>query len=271
MNVRYPELVVLSDLHLGTYGCHADELIAYLESIEPQTLILNGDIVDFWYLHWRYWPKSHMRVLELIFAKASRGTRVYYLTGNHDDVMRRFSDLTLGNFFLVDKLILNLQGKEYWFFHGDVFDRLPVEGRFLSNFFTRFGGWGYDRLILLNRFINKFLLWIGRPRVSLSKIVRAKSSDAIEHLKRFEELLADHAAEKNYYGVVCGHVHSPCVKKIISNKYLKEVLYLNSGDWVEHLTSLEFSDGVWILKDFSDVPPRINKISKPNPDIGVLT
>jgi len=245
------EIVVISDLHLGTYGCHAEELALYLESIQPKVLVLNGDIIDFWYLHWRYWPKSHMRVLELLIAKASQGVQVYYLTGNHDDLLRRFSSLFLGNFSLVDKLVLEVEGKSYWIFHGDVLDSTLDEAGFLTRFLTQLGGWGYDRLILINRVINKLMRFLGRPRLSLAKIVRAKSKDAAAHLLRFEETLADLAAEKNYYGVICGHVHAPTLKKLFSAKHQREVLYLNSGDWVEHLTALEFSASEWRLVDLS--------------------
>ncbi len=256
MNIRKPELVVLSDFHLGTYGCHAEELATYLESIHPKTLILNGDVIDFWYLHWRYWPKSHMRVLELLIAKASQGVKVFYLTGNHDDLMRRFSDLSLGNFCLTDKLVLTLGDKPYWFFHGDVLDTTIGDTKFL----TKLGGWDYDRLILINRLVNKFLHFIGRPRLSLSKIVRANSKEAVQHLTRFENLIAELAAEKNYYGVICGHVHAPVIKTLYSEKHDKKVLYLNSGDWVEHLTSLEFENGKWALLDFSVPLQKIEKL-----------
>ncbi|MEZ4816051.1 MAG: UDP-2,3-diacylglucosamine diphosphatase [Bdellovibrionota bacterium] len=252
--MRSPELVVISDLHLGTYGCHADELAAYLETVQPKTLVLNGDIIDFWYLNRRYWPKSHMRVLELIVSKASQGVLVYYLTGNHDDLLRRFSNLFLGNFSLVDKLVLSLNGKNYWFFHGDVLDATLDDVGFFTRFLTRLGGWGYDRLILINRFINKVLYVLGRSRVSLSKLVRANSKKAVDHLNRFESTLADLAVEKNYQGVICGHVHAPGIKELYSQKHQKNVLYLNSGDWVEHLTALEFDNNVWSLLDFSQKP-----------------
>jgi UDP-2,3-diacylglucosamine pyrophosphatase LpxH len=255
---RSPELVVISDLHLGTYGCHAEELALYLESIHPKTLVLNGDIIDFWYLHWRYWPKSHMKVLELLISKASQGVQVYYLTGNHDDLLRRFSNLILGNFSLVDKLVLNLDGKDFWIFHGDVLDTTLDDAGFLTKFLTGLGGWGYDRLILINRLVNKLMHFLGRPRLSLASIVRSKSKEAVGHLQRFERSLSDLAAEKNYEGVICGHVHAPGIKKLFSEKYQKEVLYLNSGDWVEHLTALEYQSKEWTLLDLS----QIQKVSK---------
>ena len=45
---RDVQVVVLSDIHLGTYGCHAEELLRYLKSIKPGKVILNGDIIDMW-------------------------------------------------------------------------------------------------------------------------------------------------------------------------------------------------------------------------------
>ena len=104
-------LVVLSDIHLGTYGCHAKELLHYLKSIQPQTLVLNGDMIDMWNFSKRYFPAAHMNVLRHIIKMSNQGTRVIYITGNHDEALRKYSDFILGNLELVDKLILDLQNK----------------------------------------------------------------------------------------------------------------------------------------------------------------
>jgi UDP-2,3-diacylglucosamine pyrophosphatase LpxH len=119
---REVELVVLSDIHLGTYGCHAVELLKYLKSIKPKHLVLNGDIVDMWQFSKRYWPKTHTQVIRYVMGQLTKNTRVTYLTGNHDEYLRKFSGFRLGSFHLADKKVLNLDGKRCWFFHGDVFD-----------------------------------------------------------------------------------------------------------------------------------------------------
>ena len=154
MSKRKVELVVISDVHLGTYGCHATELLNYLQSIKPDTLVLNGDIIDAWQFSKRYFPASHMQVIKQIFELLTAGTKVYYLTGNHDELLRRFSEFQIGNLVLDDKVVLNLNGEKAWIFHGDVFDS-STSGS--AKFIAKLGGKGYDLLIILNRFTNFIL------------------------------------------------------------------------------------------------------------------
>ena len=165
MRKRKVDVVVISDVHLGTYGCHAEELSLYLSSIKPKKLILNGDIVDIWQFNKRYFPASHLKVIRKILSLASNGTEVIYITGNHDEMLRKFSDTSIGNFSIVNKLILELDGKKAWIFHGDVFDISIRQAKWLA----KLGGYGYDLLILLNRFINWNLARFGREKYSLSK------------------------------------------------------------------------------------------------------
>src|SRR5699024_10238713 len=122
MHKRAVDIVVLSDLHLGTVGCHATELTKYLQSIEVGTLVLNGDIFDIWNFKKYYWPTSHRNVVKCFLQMLANGTDIYYLTGNHDEVLRKVSSLQLGPLFVKDKLILTLNGERCWFFHGDIFD-----------------------------------------------------------------------------------------------------------------------------------------------------
>ena len=123
MEARSVDIVVISDVHLGTYGCRAKELLSYLKSIKPKTLILNGDIIDIWQFRKSYFPKSHLRVIKKIIDLASKGTEVYYITGNHDEMLRKFTDIKIGNFELCNKKILEFaDGKKAWIFHGDIFD-----------------------------------------------------------------------------------------------------------------------------------------------------
>src|ERR1051326_7858137 len=123
MQKRFIDVAVLSDLHLGTYGCRAKEIITYLKSISPQILILNGDIIDIWQFSKRYFPPTHVAVIKEILNLMTSGTRVIYVTGNHDEMMRRYTDLQLGQFQLTDKLVIEIDHKMTWIFHGDVFDR----------------------------------------------------------------------------------------------------------------------------------------------------
>ncbi|NNE78437.1 MAG: UDP-2,3-diacylglucosamine diphosphatase, partial [Pricia sp.] len=168
MKKRPVDIVVISDVHLGTYGCHAKELIGYLKSIQPKHVVLNGDIIDIWQFSKRYWPKSHMKVIKILMEWVSKGVKVNYITGNHDEMLRKFVGFELGAFNISNKLVLNVHGKKAWFFHGDVFDVTMQHARFIA----RLGAIGYDFLILLNRFINFCYKKLGKGPVSMSKKIK---------------------------------------------------------------------------------------------------
>ncbi|MCX8080234.1 MAG: UDP-2,3-diacylglucosamine diphosphatase [Bacteroidia bacterium] len=239
--LREVDLVVISDIHLGTFGCHAGELLSYLNTIQPGVLVLNGDIIDIWQFSKRYWPASHSAVLKKIMDFIHKGTKVYYLTGNHDDALRKFSDFEIGNFKLADKLVLELDGKKAWIFHGDVFDVSINHAKWLA----RLGSIGYDILILLNRGINFILEKLGKEKYSLSKKIKDSVKKAVQYISSFEQVAADLAIMKGYDYVVCGHIHQPQMKTL-SNKN-GSVTYLNSGDWIENLTALEYHHGEWTI------------------------
>ena len=244
MKKRPLDIAVISDVHLGTYGCHADELLTYLNSITPKILILNGDIIDIWQFNKRYFPKSHLKIIKKIINMASKGTEVIYITGNHDELLRRFSDTKMGNFSIVDKLILDLNGQKAWFFHGDVFDLSIQNAKWLA----RLGGYGYDSLILMNRYVNWCLEKMGKEKYSLSSKIKQSVKSAVKYIQNFEENAASLAIENGYDYVVCGHIHQ--TKKEIIDTPKGRTTYLNSGDWVESLTALEFHFNRWKVYHF---------------------
>lgn len=243
---RKVEIAVISDVHLGTFGCHAKQLLTYLNSIEPKKLILNGDIIDIWQFKKRYFPKSHLSVIKKLMDFAANGTEVIYITGNHDEMLRKFSDTEIGNISIVNKAVLELDGKKAWFFHGDVFDMSIQNAKWLA----KLGGWGYDILILINRFVNWCLEQMGKERYSLSKRIKNSVKGAVKYISDFEKLATDLAIENGYDYVVCGHIHQP---KILDkeNKYGKTT-YLNSGDWVENFTALEYQFKRWKIYNYSN-------------------
>jgi UDP-2,3-diacylglucosamine pyrophosphatase LpxH len=247
MEKRPIDVVVLSDIHLGTYGCKAKELANYLKSINPSILILNGDIIDGWQFNKHYFPSSHMMVIKEIIQIIGGGTRVFYITGNHDEIMRRYTDFQVGNFTLTDKLVLEINHKMTWIFHGDVFDNTTKGG---AKVFAKLGSNGYGLLILFNRFINFILRVFGQERISISKRVMAGVNKAITKVNDFEMIAAELAIEKKYDYVICGHIHQP-QKRVVENKYGK-VTYLNSGDWVEHLTALEYCQNEWAIYEYDE-------------------
>lgn len=242
---RKLDYVVISDVHLGTYGCKATELLNYLKSIEPKVLILNGDIIDIWQFNKRYFPKSHMNVIKHITSLLSKGTEVYYITGNHDEMLRKFKGFQLGSFKILNKLVLDIDNKKTWIFHGDVFDVTMKHSKWLA----KLGGKGYDLLILINTFINWISKLFGYGKLSLSKKIKNSVKSAVKFINHFEETASDIAIDNNYDYVVCGHIHQPEIREISNAK--GKTTYLNSGDWIENLTALEYKKKQWTLYEYN--------------------
>jgi UDP-2,3-diacylglucosamine pyrophosphatase LpxH len=238
---RKVEVAVISDVHLGTYGCHAKELLDYLSSIKPKILVLNGDIIDIWQFRKSYFPSKHLEVIKKIISMSTKGTKVYYITGNHDEFLRKFTDLHMGNISLIDKLVLELDHKRAWIFHGDVFDASITQAKWLA----KLGGWGYDILILINRFINWVLARFNKEPYSLSKKIKNNVKSAVKFITNFENVCVELAIENDYDYVICGHIHEPKIEFMENEK--GEVFYLNSGDWIENLTALEYNNKKWKL------------------------
>lgn len=255
MNERDVEIVVISDVHLGTYGCHARELLDYLRSIRPRVLVLNGDVIDIWQFSKHYWPDSHMQVVRKIMKFITEDVQVYYLTGNHDEMLRKFADLQLDSFQLKNKLVLDLGEEKAWLFHGDVFDVTMQHSKWLA----KLGAIGYDSLILLNSFVNWLLKMAGRPKMSFSGKIKGSVKSAVKFMNDFEATAAAIAIENGYDYVICGHIHQPQIKKVKTES--GSITYLNSGDWVESLSALEYHEGKWSLYYYNAAV--INRVEDP--------
>ncbi len=249
---RNPEIVVISDIHLGTYGCKAKELHAYLQSIKPKILILNGDIIDVWQFKKSYFPKSHLKVVKKLINFATKGTKVYYITGNHDENFRKFADLELGNLKLCNKLTMDIDSKKTWIFHGDVFDASVQHSKWIA----KLGGKGYDLLIQINNVVNWILVKMGREKYSFSKKIKNNVKKAVKFIGDFELTASELAIENEYDYVICGHIHQPQMREVVTKK--GRCTYLNSGDWIENLSALEYEKGEWKIVYFDDIKEELN-------------
>lgn len=252
MTVREPEIVVISDVHLGTYGCHAKELLQYLKSIRPKMLILNGDIIDIWQFSKRYWPASHMQIVKYITGLIAQEIPVYYIPGNHDEMLRKFKDFQLGSLKITNKLSLKVDNSRIWIFHGDVFDVVMKHSRWLA----KLGAIGYDTLILINKFVNFLAQRFNGSRISFSKKIKNSVKGAVKFINQFEDTVCSIAAENNYQYVVCGHIHQPEIRTMATEH--GPVIYMNSGDWIENLTALEYNDRKWSLYKYTEDPVAQN-------------
>ena len=257
-NKRAVDLVVISDLHLGTPGCQAVELLKYLKSIKPKMLVLNGDIIDIWQFKKRYFPKSHLKVVKHLLGLASERCTIYYITGNHDEMFRRFTGMKIGRLKILNDLKLELDGQTVWIFHGDVFDVVMQYSKWLS----KLGAIGYDTLVVLNTLVNWVLreLDIKIKPVSFSKKIKESVKGAVKYINAFEDTVSAAAVRKGADTVICGHIHKPEIRQIKVGD--QTVNYQNSGDWIENLTSLEYNKGQWRLfnyrNDFIDQPENMD-------------
>ncbi|MEO6316185.1 MAG: UDP-2,3-diacylglucosamine diphosphatase [Chitinophagaceae bacterium] len=244
---RKVDILVLSDIHLGTYGCHARELLQYLKSIKPKVVILNGDIIDIWQFSKNYFPKSHNKVIRHFMGWIGKGTKTYYITGNHDEMLRKFAGLKIGCLHIVNKLVLDIPGdKKAWIFHGDVFDVTMQHSKWLA----KAGAAGYDTLILINRMANFISEKVfRRGKLSFSKKIKNSVKSAVSFINKFEETAATIGISNQFDYVVCGHIHQPEMRTISNEK--GQIEYLNSGDWIENLTALEYNNNQWSIYRYS--------------------
>jgi UDP-2,3-diacylglucosamine pyrophosphatase LpxH len=212
-----------------------------------------------------------MQVIKQIFSLLSKGTKVYYITGNHDEALRRYTDLEMGGFTLTDKVVLDLDGKKTWIFHGDIFDA-TTKGS--AKIIAKLGGHGYDLLIMMNSAINWALKLMGKEKMSFSKKVKNGVKKAVSWIGNFEQTAAELAIEQGYDYVICGHIHQP-QKRMVTNEH-GSVMYLNSGDWIENLTALEYVNGEWNIHQYNEkeqaakVVPILSAENK-LPELNVLT
>lgn len=233
--LRY-KTIVLSDVHLGTADCKAKEANHFLKHTRCDTLILNGDIIDGWSLSRKGgWEKEHTKFIRLILKKMEKQkTNIVYLRGNHDDLLGKFLPIAFDRFQLVEEYVHTNSKGRYLCIHGDVFDSVTQNHRFLAVI----GDVGYQGLLKINRLYNKYRAWRGKGYYSLSKAIKARVKEAVNHISDFEDHLKDLARKRECTGIVCGHIHTP------ADKMMDDIHYLNSGDWVESMTALvEHEDG----------------------------
>lgn len=247
--------VFLSDLHLGTPESKTRELVDFLKHVRCQKLFLNGDIVDGWALkRGTSWSKRHTRVIRTILKKSEKEeTEVTYLRGNHDDILERFFPIDFGSIKLRKEAVhTGLDGKRYLVIHGDGFDHVASNFRWLA----MLGAFGYDSLLKLNRVYNHVRKWRGKEYHSISQRVKEKVKNAVSFVGKYEEQLVALARRKDCDGIICGHIHTP------EDKTMDEVRYLNSGDWVESMSCVvEHLDGRFEVIFYSDFLKRLGTLN----------
>ena len=208
--------LIISDLHIGSKGCKTEEILELLKDESFERYILVGDIIDGWlFKKYKKFSYQHARVIRRLL-KLSKNKDIIWISGNHDEFLRKYTPIELGNIKVVDEFIED----GIWYCHGDKYDGI-VKMRWLG----MLGSIGYDLAIVIDRFLKRF-----NKKTSLSKFLKDNVKAAVSFLVDFENEMVRQAKKRKCHTVVCGHIHTP------SFKLIDGVYYLNCGDWIENCT-----------------------------------
>jgi UDP-2,3-diacylglucosamine pyrophosphatase LpxH len=242
--------IFVSDVHLGTKDCKAEQLNNFLKHNSCDTLYLVGDIIDAWKIQqnkWR-WKQSHTNVVRRVLGHAKRGTRVVYVAGNHDEFLRPM--IPYGFSFGLVEIHNQIEhigadGKHYLVTHGDLFDGITR----LAPWLAFLGDKAYDIILSINRLRHR----MGFGYFSISKFLKHRVKKAVDFMFKFEENLANYCKKRGFDGVICGHIHHAEIKQI------NGVMYMNDGDWVESCTALvEHHTGRWEIITWTKEKDRVD-------------
>ena len=247
--------IFLSDIHLGFKGCQADFLLDFLSQTESEFLYLVGDIFDGWELSKKsYWPAAHQAVVNAILEKASKGTRVIYTPGNHDESARHYCGHRFDNIEVLHTAIhTTADSSRLLVLHGDQFDTVVKYSPFLS----KVGSSMYGQLLFMNRVINALRRVVGLPYWSLAAHLKHKVKNVVSYIGKFEEAVVESARIEKVQGVVCGHIHHAEIRAF------GDILYCNTGDWVESCTAMvEGHNGKLEILRWTEQAERLKSHSK---------
>lgn len=252
--------IVISDVHLGTKGSKAKEVVRFLKMNSADNLILNGDIIDGWQLKKSgEWKRKHTKfVQQVLKMMQTHGTKVTYLRGNHDDFLEQFIPFSIGNLCITKEMVYtDANNKRFLVIHGDIFDSVTSKWTWLAHL----GDVGYTFLLWINQIYNLYREKRGLPYYSLSREIKSKIKSAVSFISNYEKKLVQLAKARNCSGVICGHIHQPAITQY------DDICYMNSGDWVETLSALvEDFSGEWNLVYFSETKKYAHPTVSDNED-----
>ncbi len=255
---RHFRTLFLSDIHLGSRAANAEYLIDFLRHHEADTIYLVGDIVDGWRLkrNW-HWPQSHNDVVQKLLRQARKGTRIFYIPGNHDEFLRDFEGRHFGGVEVIDRIIhTGADGKRYLVIHGDQFDIVVMNARTLAYL----GDWAYDVAIAANVVVARIRRMFNLPYWSFSAWAKLRVKKAVNFIGSFQTTLAEEARRSDAQGVICGHIHHAAIEE------MDGITYINTGDWVESCTAVgEHFDGTFELLRWTAVAQGQPRVRLPAP------
>ncbi len=254
-NQKFYPTIVISDVHLGTEHSKTRELADFLRTVNCNTLIMNGDIIDGWHLQKGgkgKWKKEHTDFFKIIMKMMENyNTRVIYVRGNHDDFIDHIAPFSFNNVEIVKDYMLEKNGKRYYVVHGDVFDSVTSKMVWLA----KLGDIGYTFLLWVNRIYNIYRTKKGLPYFSFSQSIKQKVKSAVSYISDYEDELVALAKSRHADGIICGHIHQP------ADRMIDGIHYLNSGDWVETMSALlEHEDGTWEVYMHNEANKKIETV-----------
>lgn len=233
------KIVVISDIHIGSRWSRYQQAFSLLEGCTYDTLVLNGDIFDGWHLirNRKKWKQHYNNFIKTMIGKIAT-TKVIYIRGNHDDFLDYVVPFEIGNFSILSNYVYESDGKRYYIFHGDKFDNVTAKHRWISKIGDRL----YSVMLQINRVYNDLRKYKGKGYSSISKAAKQKVKNWVSKHSSFDTNILRTARQNDCSGVICGHIHHPEIRQI------EEILYINSGDWIESLSAVaQYPDGSWHL------------------------
>lgn len=243
--VRNIEVSVISDLHLATHACKPKKVLKYLKSIHPQILILNGDIIDSWRFSRNYFPKPQLKVVRQLIKMMEKGVQTVYVSGNHDEFLRKMIPTQIGNLKFVNQYIFESGEIKTWIFHGDIFDNVIHKTKWLA----KLGAAAYGFISVVNNATNKLLKITGKHEIQFYSNIKKQFKKNAGNLTRLERQAAQVASLRGYDTIIYGHTHVPTEKHVVFNG--SNLHFINCGDWVENFTAAEFYDNSWHLFSYN--------------------
>jgi UDP-2,3-diacylglucosamine pyrophosphatase LpxH len=229
---------IISDLHLGSKAARRDDIIKFLDDLKTEVLVLNGDVIDGWALQrGSKWTKKDTKIIRKFLKMSETGTEIVWVRGNHDEFIKDFIPMMLGDIKMVEDYIIQSNNVRYYIFHGDILDVFITKVKWLAYI----GSIGYDIALWINRWYNRWRKFRNLPYYSISRDIKNGIKKATNFINDFEDNAVRIAKQKGCQVAICGHIHQPAMKDN----------YFNSGDWCENCTALvETKNGDWKVIDF---------------------
>lgn len=243
-NKKVFRAIWISDFHLGTKACDSEKLFSFLSETHSEYLYLVGDIMDLWNFKKWYWPQTQNNIMRKLL-KETRANNIIYLPGNHDEFFKELEGIVIGNIVIKKECVhVTSKGFRFLIFHGDEFDFVIRNQKWLAYF----GSMAYEWLMKLNFIVSFIRKKIGREKHwSLAEYMKKNIKNVVKHIGNFETIVVNKAKNSGVHGIICGHLHTPNIKKIDGT------YYLNSGDWIDNLTAIvETMDGDIELITYKD-------------------